>query len=544
LSVSSFKPLRWSKLSWVWGYGFAIFLIALTEILSLWLTPRIGLPGTLFLCAVMLSVWFGGVGPGLLASVLSTLAFHYYFLQSPDPTHSELPRLLIVFLSNILIALLSAAQRSAKESLRHARDDLKCSVQDLQRTNEALHAESRDRNDAEDKLRRSESYLAEAQRLSHTGSWAYDPATEKALYWSDEMFRICGFDPQQGPPTSAMFLERVHAEDHESVDEAMRNAAAEKTEYQVEHRIILPNGAIRHIRARGHPVLDRSGNVVQVVGSAVDVTDLKRAEQERERLRQVEAELTHMNRVSTLGELAASLSHELKQPIAASMTDAETCMLWLKRDQPALDEVLEAAMRIVQAGTRATEIIDGLRSLYKKSPAKRELVDVNEIVGEMLLLMRGQANRYSISMHTVLAPDLPKIIADRVQLQQVFMNLMLNAIEAMKDTAGELTIKAELGQGGQLLLSVSDTGAGLRGENMEQIFNAFFTTKPQGSGMGLSISRSIVESHGGRLWAADNPPRGARFCFTLPTSGETRDPVVSEDRFEAADGLPSNDPIV
>ena len=301
------------------------------------------------------------------------------------------------------------------------------------------------------------------------------------------------------------------------------------------------DGRYRRFLSRAVPLRDHRGKILKWYGISTDIEDRKRAEEERERLRD---DLAHVNRVSTLGELAASLSHELKQPIAASMTDAETCMLWLKRDQPALDEVLEAAMRIVKAGTRSTEIIDRLRSLYKKSPAKRKLVDVNEIVGEMLLLLRGQANRYSISMHTDLAPDLPKITADRVQLQQVFMNLMLNAIEAMKDTAGELTIKAELGQGGQLLLSVSDTGAGLPSENMEQIFNAFFTTKPQGSGMGLSISRSIVESHGGRLWAADNPTRGARFCFTLPTSGETHDSVVSRDRGGPADGLRANNPVV
>lgn len=193
-------------------------------VLSILITPHFTFPGTLYLCAVMLSVWVGGLGPGLLASVLSTLAFRYQFRHPLVPTLSEMPTVITVFLSNILIALMSAAQRSAKESLRHARDDLKHTVQDLQKTNEALHAESRDRNDAEDKLRRSESYLVEAQRLSHTGSWAYDPATRKALYWSEEMFRICGFDPQQVPPTSETFLERVHPEDRERVYEAIGSA--------------------------------------------------------------------------------------------------------------------------------------------------------------------------------------------------------------------------------------------------------------------------------------------------------------------------------
>jgi len=181
-----------------------------------------------------------------------------------------------------------------------------------------------------------------------------------------------------------------------------------------------------------------------------------------------------------------------------------------------VDEALEATRRILKDWTRATEIIERPRSLYKKSPPQRELVDVDEIMREMLLLLRGEANRYSISMRTELAPDLPKITADRVQLQQVLMNLILNAIEAMKDTAGELTIKTEMGQGGPVLISVSDTGVGLPNEKTEQIFNAFFTTKPQGSGMGLSISRSIVESHGGHLWATGNSGRGATFYFTVP----------------------------
>jgi signal transduction histidine kinase len=242
--------------------------------------------------------------------------------------------------------------------------------------------------------------------------------------------------------------------------------------------------------------------------------------------------------------MAASLAHEIKQPIAAAITSANSCIEWLAHEPPNLDRARAAAARIDKYGNRAAEIIDRIRSFYKKSPPQRELVDLNGIIHEMLVLLRGEANRYSISMRAELAPDLPKIAADRVQLQQVLMNLMLNSIEAMKDNAGELTIKTELAQGGQVLISVSDTGVGLPKEKTEQIFNAFFTTKPQGSGMGLSISRSIVESHGGRLWAADNSPGGARFCFTLPTKSEAHDSVVSGDSTGPADGLHANNPVV
>jgi PAS domain S-box-containing protein len=308
--------------------------------------------------------------------------------------------------------------------------------------------------------------------------------------------------------------EAAHPEDLERNVEKWRAslASGEPFEDEVRYRRAA-DGQYRWFLSRAVPLQDHRGKIVKWYGTSTDIEDRKRAEQEREQLR---TDLAHMNRVGILGELAASVSHELKQPIAAAITNAKTCMRWLKRDQPDVDEALEATSRIVKDGSRATAIIDRLRSLYKKSPPQRELVDVNEIVREMLMLLRGEANRYSISTHTELAPDLPKITADRVQLQQVFMNLILNAIEAMKDTAGELTIKTELGQGGQLLISVSDTGVGLPAEKTDQIFNAFFTTKPQGSGMGLAISRSIIESHGGRLWASPNNGRGATFQLALP----------------------------
>jgi signal transduction histidine kinase len=225
-----------------------------------------------------------------------------------------------------------------------------------------------------------------------------------------------------------------------------------------------------------------------------------------------------------MGELTASLAHEVNQPIAAAVTNANTCLRWLAGDNPNLEEARAAAMRIVKDGTRAAEIISRIRQLFKKDSPQRELLDVNEVIREMIVLLRGEATRYSISLRTELAADLPDVMGDRVQLQQVFMNLMLNGIDAMKDinTGGELTIKSLQPENGQLLISVSDTGVGLPSKQADQIFNAFFTTKVQGTGMGLSISRTIVESHGGRLWAADNSPRGASFYLSLPTKVETQ----------------------
>jgi C4-dicarboxylate-specific signal transduction histidine kinase len=249
----------------------------------------------------------------------------------------------------------------------------------------------------------------------------------------------------------------------------------------------------------------------------MDITDRKRSEEQHERVRQLEADLEHINRVSMLGEMGASLAHELKQPLAAAITSANTCIEWLAHEPPNLDRARAAAARVDKYGNRAAQIIDHIRSLYKKSASQRELVDVNGIIHEMFTLLEGEATRYSIAMHHELTAELPKVKADRVQLQQVFMNLMLNAIEAMQDSGGDLMVMSQR-QDSQLLLSVSDTGVGLPSEKMEQIFSAFFTTKPQGSGMGLAISRTIVESHGGRLWATANDGRGTTFHFTLATA--------------------------
>jgi PAS domain S-box-containing protein len=374
-----------------------------------------------------------------------------------------------------------------------------------------------DRKRAEEALRRSEAYLADAQRLTHTGSWAYK-AGGVALYWSEENFRIWGFNPQHGVPDMETVQQRMHPEDREREVEYAKRAVQAGKDFAQEFRIVLPDGNVRHIQAVGHPVSNAGGEVTEVLGTHIDITERKRAEQEREKLRQLEADLAHMNRVTMLGELASSLAHEINQPIAATITSASACLRWLKHDPPDLERARAAAGRIEQDGNRAAEIVHRLRMFYKTgAPPQRELVDINELVGEMLVLLRDEAMRHSISLRTELAPLLPQVMADRVQLQQVLMNLMLNGIEAMMDGAGELSIRSQRTDNGLLLVSVSDTGVGLPSEKVDLIFNAFYTTKPQGTGMGLAISRSIIEAHGGRLWATANGQRGATFHFTLPT---------------------------
>ncbi|PYU68437.1 MAG: hypothetical protein DMG52_31530 [Acidobacteria bacterium] len=246
--------------------------------------------------------------------------------------------------------------------------------------------------------------------------------------------------------------------------------------------------------------------------------ELQAALQERERMREELAHLAHLNRVSTIGELTASLAHEIKQPITAAVTDAQACLRWLDRDQPAVVKAREAASRLIGDAKRASDIISRIGSLFKKDIVHRELVDVNDVIQEMIMLLRSEPARYSIAIDCQLSDGLPKITADRIQLQQVLMNLMINGIEAMKDlgSSGALSIRSQEDGNRHVMVSVHDNGTGLPPERVDQIFNAFFTTKPQGTGLGLAISRSIVESHGGRLWATcDNRP-GATFHFTLP----------------------------
>ncbi len=376
-----------------------------------------------------------------------------------------------------------------------------------------------ERHRAEDALRRSEAYLAEAQRSSRTGSFGWGLSTGE-IFWSEETFRIFQYH-RTVKPTVKLILQRVHPEDAVHVKQTIENASLNRKDFEHEYRLVMPGNSVKYVHVVAHALSDKSGRI-EFVGAVMDVTERKRAE---EALREAQANLARVSRVTTMGELTASLAHEIKQPIAAAVTNANTCLRWLGRDQPDVAEAREAAARIIKDVTRASDIISRVRLLFQKGPPQRESLDVNGIIEEMIAMLRNEASRYSISVSSDLASDLPKIRADHVQLQQVLMNLMLNGIEAMMDRQppGRLTVKSQQAEYDQILISIGDTGAGLSPEQAEQIFNAFFTTKPRGTGMGLAISRSIIESHGGHLWAADNSPRGATFCFTLPTKVEANE---------------------
>jgi signal transduction histidine kinase len=415
----------------------------------------------------------------------------------------------------------TAGHKQAKAEIKRLNEELEQRV--LERTsqltavNRELTNEVLQRQRAEEALQRSEAYLAEAQRISRTGSFGWDVSSGQ-IFWSEETFRIFEYDPANKPTVEVILL-RTHPEDRVFVQETLDQIARDRKAFDFEHRLLLPDGSVKHVQFVGHPSInDESGNF-EFVGAVTDNTEHRRAEEERERLHQVQADLTRVTRMTTMGELTASLAHEIKQPISAAVTDAKTCLRWLGRDVPDVPEAREAASRLVKDVTRAADIIGRVSLLFKKGALQRELVVVNELIREMIILLRSEANRYSISIRTELAEDLPKVMADRVQLQQVFMNLMLNGIDAMKETTGggELVIKSEADDG-QLLISVRDTGVGLPLEQADLIFKAFFTTKDNGTGMGLPISRSIIESHGGRLWADGASGRGATFQFTLPAT--------------------------
>jgi PAS domain S-box-containing protein len=295
-------------------------------------------------------------------------------------------------------------------------------------------------------------------------------------------------------------------------------ASGEPFESQARHR--SATGEYRWFLVRAVPLRDKQGKIVKWYGTITDIEEQKLAEQERERMWRLEAQLAHTNRLSMLGELTATLAHEINQPIAAAIASAGACLRWLDREEPELQRAREAITRIKEDGKRAADIIAGLKAFYRKdSPPQRVLLDVNEVVREMLVLLHHEADRYSVVMRTELAQDLPAVRADRVQLQQVLMNLMVNGIEAMKEPGGELLIRTRAVESG-LEVSVSDQGVGIPADKMDEVFSAFFTTKASGTGMGLAISRTIVESHDGKIWAEANSGLGATFHFTLPAAND------------------------
>ncbi|HEX9273017.1 MAG TPA: ATP-binding protein [Candidatus Binatia bacterium] len=387
-------------------------------------------------------------------------------------------------------------------------------IRERERVEDALREQLTERRRAEEELRRSEAYLAEGQRISHTGSWGWNVATGE-LFWSQEHFRIFGFDPETAKPSYPMFLERIHPEDRPFVEQTVDRAVRERSDLEMDYRIVLTDGSTKYLQTLGHPVIRESGDLVEFVGTVMDVTERKRAE---EALREAQAELAHVTRVTILGELAASIAHEINQPLAAVITNGSACLRWLAGATPNLDEAREAVGRIIRDGNRASDVIGRIRALVKKSGTEQVRLDLNEVIQEVVGLIQNEIPKNGVVLRMELAADLPRVLGDRVQLQQVILNLVMNGVEAMASVADrprELLIRSRQHESDKVLVAVQDSGIGIDQQNLEKIFNAFYTTKPQGMGMGLAISRSIVENHGGRLWAIPNDGPGITFQFTL-----------------------------
>ena len=374
-----------------------------------------------------------------------------------------------------------------------------------------------ERKEAENALRQSETYLAEAQRLSHTGSFGWRVVSGEII-WSEETFRIFGYDKAPSV-TLDMVFQRIHPDDRARAKQTIDRASSDGKDFDHGYRLLLPDGSVKHVHATAHAAADASGGI-EFVGAVTDVTARKRAEEE---LHEAQAGLAHVTRVTALGELAASIAHEVNQPLAAVVTNAAACLRWLDRETPNLDEARGTVRSIIKDGSRAGEVIQRVRALVNKTAGQKALLHLNEVVDEVITLVQHELFSHRVLLRLELAPALPLVLADRVQLQQVILNLVVNGIEAMQavtDRPRELVIQTHQDETHQILLTVRDCGIGIAADNADRLFNAFFTTKSSGMGMGLSICRSIVDAHGGRLSASGNVGPGAMFQFTLPLHQE------------------------
>jgi PAS domain S-box-containing protein len=377
-------------------------------------------------------------------------------------------------------------------------------------------------------LLQSEAYLAEAQRISHVGSFGWDVASGR-IYWSQETYRIFGYDPAIEPKLE-LVLARIHPEDKAMVQQLVERVSNEKTDFDFEHRLLMPDGFVKYVRVAGRPSKGKLGGF-EFMGLVSDITERKLGE---EALQKAHAELAHVTRVTTLGELTASIAHEINQPLTAIVNNANAGLRWLSGEAPDIDETRETIRRILRDGNRASDVISRMRALFKKAPMTKEQFDLNEAIEEVVAITQSEAQRNRVIVRTRLAGDLPLILGDKVQLEQVVLNLAINAIDAMSamsEGRRELLVSTQrvtetkvpptesgcsTAEPGSVLAVVRDSGPGLHPDSLNQLFNAFYTTKPKGLGMGLAVSRSLIEAHGGKLEAFPNDGPGATFQFTLP----------------------------
>ena len=482
-----------------------------------------------FYAAVVGAAWIG-IGPGVLCVVLSVMAVQYFFTP-PEWSFEINPEDVPFTGAFIVCAVMSLAwswqRKRTEEALQRARDTLEDTVAqrtvELVEANTALTKEIAERRTAEEELRRSETLLAQGQKLSRTASWTLQPATGE-MRWSAELFDIFGTDRAATTPSLSLFREKVFPDDRARFDAAVAIALDEDATFSCEIRIMADAGGVKHVHALGE-IQAAPGRAKEIIGTVMDLTERKQTEQA---LHDAEADLARTLRLATVAELTASIAHEINQPLAAIVANASACVRFLARGPAALPNAQEAADCIVSDATRAGEVTRRIRALLRKEAPRHDVVDINGIIGDVIDLLRATLDRQRVAVHTDLAESLPPIMGDPVQLQQVLVNLITNAAEAMRETTGRrriVTIRSQLDENGAVTVSVEDTGVGLDQQNIDRIFDSFYTTKAEGIGVGLSISRSIVEAHGGQLTAMPVAPHGARFSFTAPVAQDLPEPV-------------------
>jgi PAS domain S-box-containing protein len=372
-----------------------------------------------------------------------------------------------------------------------------------------------ERKRIEDKLRRSEAYLAEGQRISHTGSWALNVSTG-ALFWSLEHFRICGVDPETFELTLETARQLIHPDDRLVANQILETAVRERSDFEWDLRVLRPDGTVRYVHSEAHPVFSDSGELIEYVGTILDNTERQAAETA---LRKAQSELAHVTRTITLGELTGSIAHEINQPLAAVVTNAHACLRWLGAEPVNPYETRAAAERIIRDANRASAIISRIRAFCTRTATLKAPLQIVDILSEVSNLVQSEMRTMGVWLRVEAAREVPLVVADRVQMQQVILNLVMNAMDAMRtvpDAWRVLVMGARRCSEDAVLVTIRDTGMGLAPTQRDRVFDAFYTTKPHGMGLGLAISRTIVDAHGGRLWAEANVDRGETFQFTVP----------------------------